>query len=216
MIRQLLIITIILIILYIYLYENSNDIISNKETISQEYLATGDLMFVSYDNSLGKFMKLISGSKWTHTAMIYRAPDEKIFVMETANYPNKKGVLLLPFMEWYRYNKNQEIAVMRVTKPMKFDDDKILYTFKNLSDKKLDTFGKSWFSLLKSEKYIPNYLDKKENITCYELTTHLLQEAGIAEKKLTPVSYFPSNILKGELRAEPGFRFSSLYKFEIV
>ncbi len=105
---------------------------------------------------------------------------------------------------------------MRVTKPSKFDDDKILYSFKNVSNKKLDTFSISWIRLLYEEKYIENSLDKNENVTCYELTTHLLQEAGIAEKKLSPASYFPSNILKGELRAEPGFRFSSLYKFEIV
>jgi hypothetical protein len=55
------------------IYTNSLHDISN--------LKSGDLVFVSYKNMLGKVSKLWNGSKWTHVGIIYKEPiTEKLFV----------------------------------------------------------------------------------------------------------------------------------------
>jgi len=48
-------------------------------------LQTGDLMFVSYHNSLGYFMRGWANSIWTHVGMIMRDGDD-LYVMETTDY----------------------------------------------------------------------------------------------------------------------------------
>ena len=48
-------------------------------------LQTGDLVFVSYKNTLGYFMRGWANSVWTHVGMIMRDGDE-LYVMETADY----------------------------------------------------------------------------------------------------------------------------------
>ncbi len=191
--------------------------VASKETveksISSSVLGTGDLLFVNYKNTLGTFMKAWSLSKWTHVAIIYKAPDEELYVMETANYPDIKGVLFLPIAEWYRYNKHCEIAVKKLHKPKHFDDTKILQAFEKLVDKKLDTFGTSWFRLLTSKNYAS--LDDRENITCYELVIHLLQEINVVKKEKSPSSYFPKNIVDNSLPLHKHFNFSELYNFKM-
>ena len=174
-------------------------------------LQTGDILFVSYKNSLGYFMKAWSNSKWTHTAMVYKSPDNKLYVMETANYPNKKGVQFLSIAEWYRYNKNCEIGVMRLRKPKDFNSNKILDSFEQISDKKLDTIGISWFRLLSKKKYTG--LPLKDNITCYEMVVHLLQNSDIVDCVYSPSSYFPIDIVEHKMPMKEGFRYDRIAKF---
>jgi hypothetical protein len=203
----LIIITIIVVAIRINTSEGPKTYLRVKSTDLQ----TGDLLFVSYRNSLGYFMKVWSNSKWTHTAMIYKAPDDNIYVMETANYPDKKGVQFLSIDEWYRYNKGCDIGVMRLRKPKNFDSNNILESFEQLSDKKLDTIGVSWLRLLTKKKYTG--LPLKENITCYEMTVHLLQSTNIVECNYTPASYFPIDIIEHKLPMKEGFRYDRLSKF---
>jgi len=174
-------------------------------------LQTGDILFVSYTNSLGYFMKAWSHSRWTHTAMVYKSPDNKLYVMETANYPDRKGVHFLPIAEWYKYNKNCEIGVMRLRKPKTFDPNTILESFDRLSDKKLDTIGVSWLRLLTKKKYTG--LPLKENITCYEMVVHLLQDCNVVDCVYTPASYFPIDIIEHKLPMKEGFRYDRIAKF---
>ena len=191
--------------------------VSSKETVEKTMsisnLGTGDLLFVSYKNSLGAFMKAWSMSKWTHIAMVYKAPDNELYVMETANYPDIKGVLFLPIAEWYRYNKNCEIAVKKLHKPKYFDDTKIINSFEKLVDKKLDTFGTSWLRLLTKKKYAT--LEDKQNITCYELVIHILQEIDVVKKEQSPSSYFPKNIVDNSLPLHKHFSFSEMFKLKM-
>jgi hypothetical protein len=184
-----------------------------EKTISSSSLKTGDILFVSYKNTLGTFMKAWSFSKWTHTAMVYKSPDEELYVMETANYPDIKGVLFLPIAEWYRYNKHCEIAVKKLHKPTHFDDTKVLQAFEKLVDKKLDTFGTSWLRLLTKKEYAS--LEDKQNITCYELVIHLLQEMNVVKKEKSPSSYFPKDIVRNYLPLHKNFSFSELHKLKM-
>lgn len=213
MLYILILILLIIVVVFIILRVStaSNETVTKSITSSE--LNTGDLLFVSYKNILGTFMKAWSVSKWTHVAMVYKAPDGEIYVMETANYPDIKGVLFLPIAEWYRYNKNCEIAVKKLHKPNYFDDSKIIEIFDRLVDKKLDTFGTSWFRLLSKKEY--SDLAEAENITCYELVVYLLQEANIVKKEYSPSSYFPRDMARNELPLHKHFNFSDLLNFKI-
>lgn len=208
----MMILIVIFILLVLYRLNNSDgcEIINSIESSK---LDTGDLLFVSYDNSLGSLMRVWGKSKWSHVAMVYKSTNSEIFVMETANYPDKKGVLFLPIGEWYRYNRKCEISTMRLNKPDNFNSDDILKSFENICDKKLDTFGISWFRLLSKKEYKKNNLD--QNITCYEMVIHLLQEANIVKKKYSPSSYFPIDIIEGRIEINNDFSYDKLSKFKI-
>lgn len=213
----LLIIAIIITLVIFYAHRGGNNVkVSNP--ITRDELDSGDLLFVRYDNPLGYFMRLVSGSVWTHVSMVYRDPDYKLYVMETANYPRPayknsktkhKGVLFIPIEEWYQLNKNRDIAVMKLSTPRNFDREKILFEFSKVCNKKLDTLSINWFRLIKSKKY-EEYNSLEDNITCYELIIHLLQQSGIAEKDYAPMSYFPRHIINGEIPLLKGFEYSKL------
>lgn len=174
-------------------------------------LNSGDLVFVSYRNSLGKFMKVWSGSKWTHVGIAYRDSEGNLYMMETSNYDAPyRGVILIPFSEWYKYNRNQEISVKKVNG---IDSTELLESFSRLHSKKLDTFGLSWFRLI-SKKPFENLQDK-ENITCFELAAYLLQECNVIKKDLSPSSYFPIDLIKENFTINKGYSFDSLKRFRI-
>lgn len=198
------------IVIWIVIINNNNS--SSTKVIKPEQFKTGDLLFVKYNNSLGTLMKIWSGSPWTHVAMIYVAPNSKIFVLETANYAKSKGVLFLPYNEWLKLNRKCEVGIIQLKAPDEFDRDILLSEFEKLTNKKLDTFNINWVRLLSKKPY--KSISSRENITCYELIVHLLQETNIAKKIHSPSSYFPKNIIEGDLKLNSGFTFGSLYKIE--
>lgn len=210
----LLLVSLMIMFILIALYRiNNSEGCKVVDSINSTKLDTGDLLFVSYDNSLGYLMRTWSKSKWTHVGMVYKSPDNKIFVMETANYPDRKGVLFLPIGEWYRYNKKCEISVMKLRKPDNFDSNLLLKSFENIYDKKLDTFSISWFRLLSKNQYTKDNL--QENITCYEMVIHLLQEVNIVKKRYSPSSYFPIDIIENRVEFNSDFGYENLSKFII-
>jgi hypothetical protein len=213
----LLLTAVIVILLISYAHKGGNNVkISNP--VSRDEFDSGDLLFVRYDNPLGYFMRLVSGSIWTHVAMVYRDPEHKLYILETANYPGPaykgsktkhKGVLFMPIEEWFQLNKKRDIAVMKFNTPRDFDRDSILYEFSKVSDRKLDTISINWSRLLLSKKY-EEYKNLQENITCYELIVHILQQINAVEKEYAPLSYFPKNIINGDLPFKKGFEYSKL------
>jgi len=202
-----IILIILLFIIFRILFCSENNTPQTKK-INRKNLQTGDLLFVRYDNILGYFMRFWSLSPWTHVAMVYRSPIDKLYIMETANYRNKKGVLFLDFDDWLKLNKNCTIAGMQMKCPDNFDKDVLLNNFKSLSSKNLDTFGTNWVRLLYNHPY--KSLNNQENITCYELINYLLQESNIMKKNLSPSSYFPSDIVNHNIPINKGFYFDIL------
>jgi hypothetical protein len=183
--------------------------------ITESELNTGDLIFSSYKNSLGYFMRLWSNSKWTHVGMVYKDSDSNCYIMETAGYGNKyDGVILLPLNEWLRYNKNCEICVTKLESSNKTNlTHDLLQEFIKIKDKKLDTFGLNWIRLINRKKY--KSLNNQNNITCYELVVHLLQEVNVAKKDYSPSSYFPTDLMKNKLKLNPGFKYSKPLVFKL-
>ena len=197
----------------------TNDI--TKGFVDVEDLKTGDILFVEYNNSLGNLMRVWSGSKWTHIAMIFKDKNGDKYVMETANYPRPlykdlyikhKGVLFLTLNNWIKYNQRRNIAVLKLNTPEDFDRSVFLNEFEKVHDKKLDTFNIKWFRLLYKKSYTSKDAILKENITCYELIVYLLQESGVSKKNYTPDSYFPTDLIKNKLILNKGFFFDKLKK----
>lgn len=196
-------ILILFIVIRIFNFNETNNI---KSLNSLDSLNTGDLVFVKYDNSLGYLMRLWSGSKWTHMGMIYRNEIGDLFVMETANYSKDKGVLLIPLYRWQRFNKNCEISIMKLNAPEDFDRNVLYENFQKLRGKKLDTFNTKWIRLITKHKY--KNLSEQQNITCYELIVHILQESNIVKKIYSPSSYFPKDFIDKNIPYETGFSYS--------
>ena len=68
-----ILIILILIFIRITLYNETKNINSFDSKFLD--LENGDLIFTSYNNVLGKIVKVWSGSKWTHIGMIFKNPD---------------------------------------------------------------------------------------------------------------------------------------------
>lgn len=217
----LLIIIIILSIVLILITNNDTQRYNQSKDIKISELNTGDLLFVRYNNQLGYFMRAVSGSVWTHTAMIYKDKNDNLYVMETANYPRSpkhknikhKGVLFMSIQDWLIYNKHNNISVMKLETPENYDKDTLLFNFDKINDKELDTFGPSWLRLMFKSEYKEEI---NENITCYELIVYLLQQSDIAEKTYSASSYFPKDIIDGKLKLKNGFKYSNLRKLILI
>ena len=198
---------------------------SSKEQKEIENLDTGDLIFSSYPNLLGKFMNLWTGSRWSHVGMILRDKSEKskginsLYVMETANYSHisskYKGLIVIPLEKWININKHCGIGYMRLNCPEDFNRQKIAAEFKKLQDLKLDTKSISFYKFIKlgfSQDYDVNEFrsSKKNNLenpTCYELVVLLYQNSKIAKKRKSPGSYTANNLLEGKLPLNSDFSF---------
>lgn len=220
---MIIIVIILILILFFILYRIStaSNELDSKNIINIKDLNTGDIIFVEYNNSLGNLMRVWSGSKWTHISMVYRDDKGDMYIMETANYPRPiykneyikhKGVLFMSINNWLKYNHKRNMAVLKLNTPDVFNRNVLLDNFEKIHDKKLDTFSIKWTRLLFKNTYMKNDITLQENITCYELIIFLLQESEIAVKNLTPSSYFPIDIIKGNLILNKNFSFDKLKK----
>jgi hypothetical protein len=145
-------------------------------------LKSGDLVFVSYKNLLGKVSKLWNGSKWTHVGMIYKEPiTEKLYVLEMAEYNNpniEKGAIKVSYDTWLKLNKDYEITHKPISKLV--DSRKVFSLFQKYKHKqlhRLDYNLKNYRRILFPEKELPN------KITCVEFIALLLQELEVLSKQ---------------------------------
>jgi hypothetical protein len=220
----ILIVLVILILFFIlYRITTASNELESKNSVNIYDLNTGDLIFVEYNNSLGNLMRVWSGSKWTHISMVYRDYKGDIYIMETANYPRPiykseyikhKGVLFMSINNWLKYNSKRNMAVLKLNTPDRFDRNILLNNFEKIHNKNLDTFSIKWLRLLFKNKYTHEETILRENITCYELIVFLLQESGIAMKNYSPSSFFPNDIIKGNLLLNENFSFDKLKKLK--
>ena len=199
-------------------------------------LQTGDLVFVSYKNTLGYFMRGWANSVWTHVGMIMRDGDE-LYVMETADYSslepskdvlettkdislkqfNKKGIFVIPFEIWKSFNKHHLISCIPLETPKIpeiWDRRKLILEFWKIQQSKLDEFGVGvsvWSKVLWKKKFDKNETKEKQNITCFELIVKILQNANVAKKIYTPGSYYTGTLADRKLELEDGFKFGKPY-----
>lgn len=217
--------------------KSSMELFGNEGSKEIENFDTGDLIFSSYPNLLGKFMNLWTGSRWNHTGMILRDKSEKskgiksLYVMETADYSHisskYKGIIAIPLEKWININKNCGIGYMRLNSPENFNRQILGAEFKKLQDLKLDTKGISLYKFVKlgfnqdydpkefktfgsgtsSSKNSGSKTSRFENPTCYEVVVLLYQNSKIAKKRNSPSSYTANNLLEGKLPLNSDFSF---------
>jgi hypothetical protein len=205
-------IIIVLIILLIVAIKGviPNDYPKLNTSLDTANLRTGDILSVSYKNPFGVFVSFWSNGVWSHPGFIYKRSDTEIFVIEAAHYKRKgkkrwKGVFVIPLAEWLDFNKDQTIAITKMTGP-KISNDEVEKAFSKISAYKLQKFTSSWIRLLKKEPYDPAKL-KTNQYVCYEILILLLQELGIVKKLYGPAAQWPSDIAWGRLDCEDEYKY---------
>lgn len=233
---------ILLIFIFRVLFAKDEIKNSNAKSITfselEPKLQTGDLVFVSYKNTLGYFMRGWANSVWTHVGMIMRDGDN-LYVMETADYSsleprdvlepskdvkdislkqfNKKGIFVIPFEIWKSFNKHHSISCLPLETPKIpeiWDRRKLILEFWKIQQSKLDEFGVGvsvWSKVLWKKKFDENETKEKQNITCFELIVKILQNANVAKKIYTPGSYYTGELAGRKLELEDGFKFGKPY-----
>lgn len=174
-----------------------------------ETLKSGDLVFVSYKNLLGKSIRLLSASEYSHVGMMFKdttqvSPDD-LYVLEIADYNDSKdsGVLKIPYEKWLKLNKHHDIYIRKLN-----DKD---YEAKEIQSKILNEFNKlqkykqqklTDILELKRMMFFEAYDDKKieklEKITCIELVVMMLQNLELMKKDSMPSSYYPCDLASNE------------------
>lgn len=174
-----------------------------------ETLKSGDLVFVSYKNLLGKSIRVLSASEYSHVGMIFKdttqvSPDD-LYVLEIADYNDSKdsGVLKIPYEKWLKLNKHHDIYIRKLN-----DKD---YEAKEIQSKILNEFNKlqkykqqklTDILELKRMMFFEAYDDKKieklEKITCIELVVMMLQNLELMKKDSMPSSYYPCDLASNE------------------
>jgi hypothetical protein len=194
------IIVIILIIVLIAMIRMA--FVSDKPKITQELdinsLRTGDILGVGYTHPFGWFVTAWSCSIWSHTGIVWIDPDNgEIFVLEAAIYHGIfQGVIKIPLVTWLRINRNFNLGIARL-RGKTVDPTALIQAFE--SRKKyvqLESYNWRWYRLLRTSPY---FEDDRKEYTCYELVTTLLQDVGVIVKKKACSSYFPKQIMKGEV-----------------
>lgn len=187
-------------------------------------LETGDLVFVSYNNFLGYFLRGWLGSTWTHVGMIMKY-ENKLYVMETADYSSVKnldknqikdltknnGLLVIPFETWKSLNKKHTITYKQLQTPEDFDRRILIREFLKIQEANLDTFsvGMSvWSKYLWRKRYkkSSNLNQERSNITCSELIAKIYQNTAVIKKKYDPGSYYTKDFIENNVEMEYGFK----------
>jgi hypothetical protein len=196
-----ILIAIISRILYSDIDKKSLEISSVKDF---EDLKSGDLLFVSYKNLLGKSIRVLSASEWSHVAMIYKDINS-LFVLEVADYGNniESGVIKIPYEKWLKLNKHHDIYIRKLN-----NED---YINKKIHSKILNEFSK--LQKYKQQKltdilelrrmmFFESYDEKKiqnlEKITCIEFVVMMLQNLELLEKSAMPSSFYPCDLASNE------------------
>jgi hypothetical protein len=181
-----------------------------------ETLKSGDLVFVSYKNLLGQSIRVLSASEWSHVGMILRESDDKLYILEIADYsdtsvsPNSShekisnGVLKIPYTQWLKLNKHHDIYIRKLedeTYESKDIQHKISNEFVKLQKYKQQKLTD--ILQLKRLMFFESYDEKKianlEKITCIELVVMLLQNLEIMEKDAMPSSYYPCDLANNSI-----------------
>jgi len=196
-----ILIAIISRILYSDIDKKSLEISSVKDF---QDLKSGDLLFVSYKNLLGKSIRVLSASEWSHVAMIYKDINS-LFVLEVADYGNtiESGVIKIPYEKWLKLNKHHDIYIRKLNNEEYINKkihSKILNEFSKLQKYKQQKLTD--ILELRRMMFFESYDEKKiqnlEKITCIEFVVMMLQNLELLEKSAMPSSFYPCDLASNE------------------
>jgi len=222
--KIILFLVLVIIVIFIFRLLTASDPVSYRNLglyKAEAEMQTGDLVFVSYQNLFGYFMRGITNSVWTHVGMVMK-DGEDIYVLETADYSSvssgpktpknfkSKGIIVVPWEDWKSLNKHHSISYMHIETPKDWNRQIFTQKFLEIQTKNLDTFsvGPSvWVKTLWKQKYVKNQIEKN-NITCHELVVKVYQNADVAKKTHSSSSYNTGNLIEKKLELNENFKFN--------
>jgi hypothetical protein len=178
-------------------------------------LKTGDILGVGYTHPFGWFVTAWSCSVWSHTGIVWVDPNNsEIYVLEAAMYHGIfKGVIKIPLPIWVRINRNYNIGVVHV-RGKTVDPGALMDAFEARKKYvRLESYNWKWYRLLFKTPY---YEEIRSKYTCYELVTTILQDVGVIAKKYTCSSYFPRQIMNGDVELCEGYIFEPPYMLDVT
>ena len=178
------------------------------EPLDLSTIQTGDIIGAAYRRSHGYFVSFWSSSIWSHIGIAWRDPvNQELFILEAAVYkdPKYRGILKVPILDWVRFNRKGYMGVTRLRRAENvppIDPTQMMQTFEEFQKIEIDSFNWRWLRLLFKTPYTP---ERQTHYTCYELSVLMLQEMGIVAKKHRCSSYFPGDIMSGNMEFVPGY-----------
>ena len=158
-----------------------------------EQMKNGDLVAVSYSSTRGKLVKVFTGSMWTHIGMIYRPNPNEIYVIESASYDDKSGVIKTPWEEWFDWNYRKILAWVPCRSQIGCDQiDKI---YSKVAGSEVNLWVVDWLKTMIKQPRNRKTSEGKDRYYCSELIAYLLQELDLLDKKHEPSGYPPKELI---------------------
>jgi hypothetical protein len=204
-----ILIPLLLIILLLFLVGSyriyiCNDLPKRTHNLDFNSMNTGDILGVGYTHPFGWFVKAWSCSNWSHTGIVWRSPDDgQLYVLEAAIYGDVySGVIKIPIVSWLRFNRKSHIGISRL-KGKPIDPIALINAFEvRKKYVKLESYNWKWYRLLLKK---PFFEETRSMYTCYEIVVSVLQDVGVVSKKYACSSYFPCDIMSGNIDLCKGY-----------
>lgn len=193
-----------LYILFIYVYTWRNILILKNieypiKNLYKDDIKTGDIFLLGNKKKDKIFGDSLFMIKFIHPSIAVWE-NYNLYIVEFALYPDKKGLLKIPFDNWIRYNKNKRIlrSVLEIKNEDLYERDiiknNILSYYEN-NRKRINNmnsdFNITWLRFplrIKSELNL-------DNISCTEVLAEIICSSGIAKKDKGSSYYHQSDFI---------------------
>lgn len=180
--------------------------LKNTNTTDFSFLDTGDIVGISYSNIFGYLITTFTSSLWSHSGVVWKSPDNKLYILEGASYDKPyDGIFKIPLEKWLYINRHSKLCYLKYTGTNKICPELMEQKFNDIIEKhQLDSINLSSLRFFNKIKYSDNTRIK---LTCIEITVKLLQDMNIIQKKYQCSSYFPGNVINRNLEMCEGYKY---------
>lgn len=188
----------------------ANDVPREKIVMIEDRLRTGDIVGTGNLTIDGWVVNTLTGSLWTHTGVIWRDTDDKVYVIEITKFSKDRelGLVKVPFSAWYyKHRKDRRCHVRLVGEPI--DSDVFMEHFKEYEGKRTHIVKLGWYRY-----FVPSiFRAKRKNYTCFEMTLHLLKKIGVVKGDIEENNYYGGDIVWGRIPTVNGYRYQEPVMF---
>jgi len=220
------IIGIIFFILFFYLLINSCPKINHKITLTYDgiknSLDTGDMVFFSSTDTIGKAIRYVLNSKYSHVGIIIKSNSGKIYILEcdlTNLYDyltkknNKYGAHLLSFEEKMKSYAGNKFGVRKLIKKNEINKkllEKILYF--SIIIKFEDNSFKWFLAHLKIES-LSKLLNNDDKMFCTQYVAEIYKKLGIFKNNTKSHLITPGDLARDNFELNKNYKFDKMTYF---
>tara|TARA_R110001592_G_scaffold18816_14_gene77811 strand:+ start:12502 stop:13200 length:699 start_codon:yes stop_codon:yes gene_type:complete len=200
--KIVLLLVLYFIFLYIYTWRNIlvlKDITYPEKNLYKDEIKTGDIFLLGNKKKQRIFGDSIFMIKFVHPSIAVWE-DSNLYMVEFAIYPDKEGLIKIPFHQWLTYNKNKRIlrSALEIDNETpehrKKIKDNILSYYEN-NKKKINSIDRNFnLTWLRFPLRIKRELDI-DNISCTEVLAKIIDVSGIAKKDKGSSYYHQSDFI---------------------